>query len=212
MGNNQWNGRSEEESRVDDAVDGLLAVEERTQDEFEGSRGHIALLEQAVDPVVVVQLHVDGVAAVDGGGLQVGQELESLPVEGVDVGVEDFSLEGGVADEQVDAVDVVSAFRGGQLFGVVVTVVFLESLIELRAHVHHLDGHAHVLLVVVCISSQIPLAISSLSVNLFIFLVFGTETTLSIFARWILRALGSGTSLSHSLGSKDFIQEEISRK
>lgn len=143
--------------------------------------------------------------------MQVGKELKASAIVGIDVGVADLAIEGVIGDHQVDAEDVVSAFRGVLLLGVVLTVVLLEGILEGSLDVHHLDYNSHLVLVIVCIRQELPLAMSSLSVSLLSFLRL--STVLSNFARLIFLTLDSlGTNLSHSLESNDLIQGWISRK
>ena len=203
--------KSEEQLGVDDPVDGLLAVEHGAEDEVDGGGPDVGLLDQPVHEVVVVLLEVEGVPPEYVAGVEVGQELQAPPVEGVDVGVADLSVEGFVAEEQVDAEDVLAGLGVLVLLGVVLPVVLLEGVLEGAAHVHHLHRHPHLLLVLICLKPGVPLL---KSVFRSIFLTFFEETTL--VSRRSLRAIfffeGVTTMRSHSLGSWESIQGGISRK
>ena len=109
----------------------------------------VAFFEEAVDEVFVVESVVDDVAAEDARGMQVGQELEASAVVGVDVGVADLAVEGIVGDEQVDAEDVITSFREVLLLGVVLTVVFLERVLEGGLDIHDLHHYSHLIFVIV---------------------------------------------------------------
>ena len=59
------------------------------------------------------------------GGVEVRQKLEAPTVEGVDVGVADLSVQGVVAEEQVNAEYVLASLGIFVLLGVVLPVVLL---------------------------------------------------------------------------------------
>ncbi len=153
--------RSKEELSVHNTVDGFLSVEEWAQDQLQRCASHVTFLKQAVHKVFVVELDIHSIATVNCTRLQFWQKLKASAIIGIDVSVEDLSIEGVVGDQQMDAVDVISTLGCGKLLSVVLSIELFKSIIELGAHIHHFNGHADLFLVVVCISTNLPLAMSS---------------------------------------------------
>ena len=143
-----------------------------------------SLLQKAVDPLIVVLHSVKNVAAVNVGRVQVGKELDTLVIKGVDVGVADFALQGGVAQQQMDAIDVLACLRSVFFLSLVFFFVLSEGAGELSAHVHHFHRHSHLITMVLYIMASLPLSKSSL--RLVLFLVAPFMTLLSGKARLAL--------------------------
>ena len=94
-------------------------------------------------------LHIQGISSVDIAGVQFRQKINSLLIKGVNVSVADFTIKGIIADKQMNAVDIFSRLRISMFLGKVESVIFLQSLVECRDHIHYLACHPHVLSVVV---------------------------------------------------------------
>ena len=143
-------------------------------------------------------------------GVEVGQEFQAPPVEGVYVGVADLAVEGVVAQEEVDAEYVLASLRAFVLLGVVLPVVLLEGVLEGGADVHDLNGHPDLVLVLIWVGRGVPLLKSPLRS---IFLTFLEATTLVSRRSLLTLFLEAETAMrSHSLGSWESIQGAISRK
>lgn len=115
----------------------------------------VTFFEESIDEVFVVEAVIDDIATEDARRMQVRKEFKSAAIVGVDVGVADLATERIVRDEQVDAEDVISGFREILLLGVVLTVVFLERVLEGGLDVHDLNDNSHLIFVIVCIESKV---------------------------------------------------------
>ena len=83
---------SDEKLSIHDPVDSLLSVEKRAQHQLDRSIIDIALLQNTVHKVLVVQLVVNDISSENARRVQVRQELESSSIVGVDISVENLPV------------------------------------------------------------------------------------------------------------------------
>ena len=103
------------------------------------------------------------------------QKFKAFSVVCIDIGIADFAIQGVIAEEKMNAVDVLPGLGILVLLGMIFFVVLFESIFKGSTDIHDLAGHSHIFLVFIYLRIDIPLLNSSFKV---IFLAFLLPITL----------------------------------